>query len=494
MLCHYALLFAVWYYRAMYWLRRRVHPTWHMTAVCLGFVGGAALAPIWPQNSWVIWAGGIALTTLAFWRLRRVLLVAACVGGALVGLGRGTLAVGDIAKYTPYYGHRVTLIGSVADDVDIKPQGVHMTLKNIYLGGHEFGGTVFATVKGGNELRRSDEVTVKGVLSNGFGGFSASIMGDVVHAQRSAPGDVALNVRDGFASDIRQAIAEPEASLGIGYLLGQKSALPSDLVDALKVTGLTHIVVASGYNLTILVRIGRRVFAKISKYLAALTSSGLIVSFIAMTGLSPSMTRAGLVAGLALWAWYYGRKFHPVTLLALAASVTVLINPSYVWGDLGWLLSFAAFAGVMVVAPITTAYFFGEENVPFIGQLLIETISAQVATLPIMIIAFQQLSVIAPVANLLILPTIPLIMLLVAIAGASVMILPAIASGIGWPAEQLLHAQIVMINWCADIPWALEKPEWQWWGVIVYAAIVAAATIHMKSRSGYKLYTASVVE
>lgn len=465
-----------------------------MTAVCLGFVGGTALAPLWPQDTWIIWLGGIALIVLAFWRLRRVLLIAACMGGLLLGLGRGTLAMGDVAKYEAYYGHRVTMTGTVADDVDIRPQGAHMTLKNIRIEGHNFAGTVFATVKGGSEAKRSDEITVKGMMSEGFGGFGASIMGDVTHVHRPVPGDIALSVRDGFASDIRQAIAEPEASLGIGYLLGQKSALPSDLVDALKIAGLTHIVVASGYNLTILVRIGRRLFAKISKYLAMLTSSGLIVGFIAMTGLSPSMTRAGLVAGLALWAWYYGRKFHPVTLLAIAASVTVLVNPSYVWGDLGWLLSFAAFAGVMIIAPITTAYFFGETDVPFIGQLLVETISAQIATLPIMIIAFQQLSIIAPAANLLVLPIIPFIMLLVAIAGGGAIVSPAFSTMIGWPAEQLLHIQIVIINWCADIPWALEKPEWQWWGAVLYIAIVAIVIMHMKLRSGYKLYTASVIE
>lgn len=462
-----------------------------MTAVCLGFIGGVALAPIWPQNSWVIWMGGAVLIVLALWRQRRMLLVLACIGGALLGLGRGTVAMGDIAKYRAYYGHQVTLMGSVADDVDIKSQGVHMTLKDIHIDGHAFVGTVFATVKGGNEAKRSDTITIKGILSEGFGGFGASIIGDAVLLQRPIPGDVALNVRDGFASNIRRAIAEPEASLGVGYLLGQKSALPSDLIDALKIAGLTHIVVASGYNLTILVRIGRRLFVKVSKYLAMLTGASLIVGFIAMTGLSPSMTRAGLVAVLSLWAWYYGRKFHPVTLLAVAASVTVLVNPSYAWGDLGWLLSFAAFAGVMIIAPIATAYFFGEENVPFIGQLLIETISAQVATLPIMIMAFQQLSIIAPVANLLVLPIIPFIMLLVAIAGIGAIITPALSTIIGWPAEQLLHAQIVVINW---FPWALEKPQWQWWGVCVYLAVVVALVMHMMLRANYKLYTASVVE
>jgi hypothetical protein len=94
----------------------------------------------------------------------------------------------------------------------------------------------------------------------------------------------------------------------------------------------------------------------------------MILSFMAITGWSASMTRAGLVAGLSLWAWYYGRKFHPVTLLAIAASVTATVYPPYAWGDIGWALSFAAFAGVMIIAPIVTSYFFGSEKVPFVGN------------------------------------------------------------------------------------------------------------------------------
>lgn len=332
-----------------------------------------------------------------------------------------------------------------------------------------------------------------GAMSEGFGNFPASMTGAVIRVTRETGSDVAREIRDTFADDVRRSIAEPESSLGIGYLLGQKNNLPSDLVEALKVTALTHIVVASGYNLTILVRLGRRLFAKVSKYLATLTSVSLIVGFVAMTGLSPSMTRAGLISLLSLWAWYVGRKFHPVTLLAFAAMVTALANPSYVWGDLGWLLSFGAFAGVVIVAPILSAYFFGEK-VPFVGQILIETFSAQLVTLPIMIVAFQQLSVIGLLANLLVLPLVPLAMLLVTIAGVGGWLVPAYATVIGWPAQTLLSFQIAVINWCANIPWALAKPQWQWWHAAMYFAVVTFVVVYMKWRSGVKLYETSVVE
>ena len=478
----------------MYWLRERIHPTWQVTAICLGFVAGTALTPLWRMPPWVACSAGTIFTLLALWRQRRILLLVAFIAGSLLGLARGTWSLGSLAAYQPYYGHTITATGTVTDDISIATRGAHVPVGHITIDGKVFPGKIFATVTGAEQAQRSDTLVMSGVLQSGFGGYAATLQGSVEHIKRPVPGDVPLKVRDAFAVNIRKAISEPEASLGIGYLLGQKSMLPNDLIDALKIAGLTHIVVASGYNLTILVRIGRRLFANISKYLAMMTGVMLIVGFIAMTGLSPSMTRAGLVSGLGLWAWYFGRKFHPVTLLGVAAAITVAVNPSYVWGDLGWLLSFAAFAGVMIIAPIVTAYFFGEEKVPFMGQLLIETMSAQIATLPIMIVAFHQLSLIAPVANLLILPFIPLAMLLLAVTGIVVVGVPSIAHTVGWPAEQLLHLQVIVINWCADIPWALEKPAWQWWGALVYIAVVTIIVVHMKLITGYKLYHASVVE
>ena len=478
----------------MYWLRERIHITWHFTAGTLGFVAGVALALVWWVEPGLGYVVGAALLLLAMWRRRRMLIALAFTGGAFLGLARGSAATVDLAAYIPLYFQQVQLTGTVADDTDVATRGQRMKLGNISIGGKKLPGQVFATVSGADAARRSDVVTVEGQLKPGFGGFTATITGKSKGVERPVPGDVPLEVRDTFAGQVRQAITEPAASLGIGYLLGQKSALPADLVEALKITGLTHVVVASGYNLTILVRLGRRLFAKVSKYLSMLSGASLIVLFIAITGLSPSMTRAGLVAGLGLWAWYYGRKFHPVTLLGVAAAVTVAVNPSYVWGDLGWLLSFAAFAGVMILAPIATAYLYGKEKVPFVGQLLIETVSAQIVTLPIMIMAFQQFSIIAPLANLLILPIIPFIMLLTAIAGFATWLIPPLAGIAGWIPEQLLRLQVAIIDWCANIPWALEKPSWEWWGVAAYVVVVAAATAYMKYRSKYKLYNASLVE
>ena len=97
-------------------------------------------------------------------------------------------------------------------------------------------------------------------------------------------------MRDWFAEQVKEHIPETEAALGLGYLLGLRRALPTELVEVLQIAGLTHIIVASGYKLTILVRLSRRMFVRVSKYLATLSASSMILGFMAVTGMSPSMT------------------------------------------------------------------------------------------------------------------------------------------------------------------------------------------------------------
>lgn len=482
----------------MYWFKSKIHPTWQLTTICAACVLGVALAQTWRGFGtwpWVV-LGGL-LCGLALWKSRRVLLVAAFIGGALVGLYRGGVDQALLVHYGPYLNKTVTVKGTIDGDVSLAGSDTYaLQLTHLQINGSDQLGTVYVTIgANGAQLRRSDTVVVRGILMAGFGSFSGTMYrATLVSASRPVPGDVALEVRDAFASRVRQAVDEPQASLGIGFLLGQKSALPSDLMQALQVAGLTHIVVASGYNLMILVRLARRAFEKVSRYLATVASGGLIVGFIAMTGMTPSMTRAGLVAALGLAAWYVGRKFHPVTLLCFAATVTVMIEPSNVWGNVGWMLSFAAFAGVMLVAPILTAYLFGKEKVPFIAQLFIETTSAQLVTLPIIAMTFGTVSVIALLANLLVLPLIPFTMLLTFITGLVGFVAPAIQMIVAWPTQAVLDVIVRVIEWCADLPGA--QMTWQIGPVfvVVLYLVLVAGCLYMKSRARYQLHAASVID
>ena len=478
-------------------MRSKIHPTWHFTFACLGIVVGIGLAAAWNGMDAAVWSFvGAALVAVAFWRRFAYLLVIALIGGMLLGLWRGSIDQQALTVYSQVFGQRVVVRGTVSGDLDNNARGqLVMQLRDLKSGGAEIEGQLWVTTKARTDLRRSDQLTVEGKLTSGFGNFAGTIYdAKVSDAVRETPGDVGVTIRDNFSEKVRSSIDAPAADLGVGYLLGQKRALSPELVDALMVTGLTHIVVASGYNLTILVRFTRKIFAKVSKYLAVLSGATLVGVFIAITGNSPSMARAGLVSGLSLWAWYVGRRFHPVTLLALAGALTAWVEPSYVWGNLGWSLSFAAFAGVMIVAPLLQAYFWGTEKPHAIGRLLVETFSAQLATLPIILMAFSQFSVVALFANIIIVPFVPLAMVLTFAAGIAGYIAPSIASIIALPAQVLLDAMIAVIEYCASIPWAQVSLPFTWQMLVIAYVVIAAACVYMRWKTQYSLRLSSIVE
>jgi len=241
--------------------------------------------------------------------------------------------------------------------------------------------------------------------------------------------------------------------------------------------------------------LARRLFVKVSKYLAAAASFIMIGGFIAVTGASPSMTRAGLVAGLSLLAWYYGRRFHPLVLLPFVAAITLLVNPSYGWSNLGWQLSFAAFAGVLIVAPLAQRYFFGEDKPSTIRQILGETLSAQLCTLPILIASFSLFSNVAVIANLLVLPLVPLAMLLTFSSGIVAIILPhQIASILAFPAQWLLQYMTGVAEYLASLSWAQTELEANWIFVAAFYGVIIAASLYMWRVTRYSLRNSNIVE
>lgn len=467
--------------------------------MCIGVVVGTALVPALSQTlfSEIVWLlVGLALAGMVIWRRSAYLMPLIIIAGLVIGLWRGSVLQTQLIVFQSLFGHVVTVSGSVTDDPDAGRQGeTLLRLGNVRVDGHSVAGKLWISTVHGSSVKRGDFVAVKGQLNKGFGSFAAVMYrASLINWQRPEPGDIARQSRDWFADKVRMGINEPQASLGLGYLLGQKRALPAELQQALVVTGLTHVVVASGYNLTILVRLARRLFEKVSKYLAALSATVMIVAFIGVTGVSPSMSRAGLVSGLSLAAWYYGRNFHPLVILPLAAAITVLVDPTYAWNDLGWQLSFAAFAGVMVLAPLMQKYFFGENEPGTVRQILGETISAHIVTLPVLVLAFGQFSNVAIVSNLLILPLVPLAMLLTFVAGIVAIIMPGLAHVFGLPAQALLTYMTSIVHYFASLPWAQTILAIEPWVVWFSYMVIIGICIYLWRATKYNLSKSNIIE
>ncbi len=479
----------------MWWrLQASVHSSWSIALACGCFVCGVAAALIVSISGWVGLILFPLLVILFFFRQAYVLVFVAA-SALLIGISYGSAHRVAREQYASYIGLSAIVSGRIKEDISKSDSGSYsMQLDSVKIDGRSLPGALLVTSRTVNGALRGDFVTVEGRVKGGFGSFPATVsVTKMLKVEREAVGDVGRKVRDGFADKVRSVVPDPQASLGIGFLTGQKSALPSDLSDALKIAGLTHIVVASGYNLTILVSMARKVFLRLSKFLSALSASIMILAFMMVTGLSPSMTRAGLVSGMSLLSWYYGRAFHPFVLLPVAAAITVLFQPSYVWGDLGWQLSFSAFIGVMVVGPLMQVYLFGNKEPSTFRQILGETVAAHLVTVPIIVLSFGTISNVAIIANILVVPLVPLAMLLTFLCGMAAIVSLPFIEFLATPTTWLLGYMTNVATFVSEIPWAQSEVTAIPFIWIGYVAALALACFWMWRKTKYSFRKGEVL-
>ena len=215
-------------------------------------------------------------------------------------------------------------------------------------------------------------------------------------------------------NNINSSLHEPYSSLMAGILLGDRRGFGEALTEAFKRVGLTHIVALSGYNVSIIVAIamvlGRHI--GISRRILFIGVTFLLFLFVIATGASPSAVRAGIMGWLVLVAYEVGRLGRPLNLLLLTAVIMVTFEPKILLWDVGWQLSFAATYAVLTIPPLLQDSISRYPNPLNISDMLVITISAIVFTLPLTLFHFGGWSIIAPLANLLVLPVIPVIMAL----------------------------------------------------------------------------------
>lgn len=266
------------------------------------------------------------------------------------------------------------------------------------------------------------------------------------------------NISIYFESIINKILPEPHASLADGILLGVKKNIPDSLMTLLQNTGLTHIIALSGFNVTIIVVVLVELFViYLGRRNTTYVGSALVILFVIMTGASPSVVRAAIFSLLILFGTLMGRKADNLNLMLLAALVMVGLNPYILRYDLGFQLSFLAFAGLIYLGPLISN-FFDKVKSKFFPDLLkpalAETLGAQFATTPLILLTFGKVSLIAPVANILIVWIVPWVMLLTFFVGILGMISLPIGKAVAiflWPLIQFI---IKMVELFGNLPGA----------------------------------------
>ncbi|MEI8232823.1 MAG: ComEC/Rec2 family competence protein [bacterium] len=228
--------------------------------------------------------------------------------------------------------------------------------------------------------------------------------------------------RERWVKILQKNLPEPMASLAGGILLGIKGQMPQDFYQALVSTGTLHIVAASGYNVSIVATV-------LMNLIGVLVTKGVgigigivgIILYVLISGGSASVVRAGIMGSLTLIAYYFGRPAEAKRLLFVTAGVMLMINPLMLI-DIGFQLSFVATAGLLYIEPLINNHKFqipclrrqvqfSNLNIhKFLKDYLYPTLAATIATMPVILWHFGRVSLISPLVNILVLPTIPLIM------------------------------------------------------------------------------------
>ncbi|KKR21195.1 MAG: internalization-related competence protein ComEC/Rec2 protein [Candidatus Moranbacteria bacterium GW2011_GWA2_39_41] len=293
-----------------------------------------------------------------------------------------------------------------------------------------------------------------------------------------------LYFKDKLQDKIIALLSAPQSGLLIGLILGGDDKLSQTVQDNFSKTGLTHIVAVSGYNVTIvaeyLMLLG--IFLGLWRKQAFWFAIVGIFLFVVMTGFPASAVRAGVMGSLILWAMKNGRLSNAQNSIIFSAMIMLLINPLLLRWDVGFQLSFLATIGIVYFYPLIEKYSIKKNGVAFLSEILFLTLSAQVFVLPIILTDFQKLSVISPLANVLVLPIIPLTMLLGFLMVVLTFVFPPLATILAWLTYLPLKYEITIIEWMANLKFASVEITNFSWGFVVIWYIILIGILYFSRR------------
>lgn len=408
--------------------------------------------------AWIWWV----LPVLAVSLRRHGIVALTCFVIVAAGFGcvRGTQYMDKKSRYTQLEGQSVVLTATAnTDAVYGKRSQLTFDVRNAYATAPVAGplvGSLQVSGFGAPMVYKGDLVEVRGKLFSSRGNNLGRLSYAKIAVVERRPSYVD-ELRRKFAAGIQSAVPEPAASFGMGLLVGQRNTLPQETSEQLRLVGLTHVIAVSGYNLTIIMQAVGRLMKNRSKFQYVAASILLVTTFLLLAGSSPSIVRASVVCGLGLAAWYYGRTIKPVALLMTAGAITIAVNPLYAWGNVSWMLSFLAFFGVLVVAPVVTKRFYRKRQPGLAAAVVVESLCAEVMTLPYVLYIFGEMSVVSTLANLLVAAFVPLAMLTSLIAGLAGMFVPAFAGWLAWPATLVMTYMLDMVAILSRLPHAFAS-------------------------------------
>ncbi len=290
-------------------------------------------------------------------------------------------------------------------------------------------------------------------------------------------------IKRGFVNNLNTTLGEPHGALAAGLVVGEKSALGKDLLNDFRTVGLIHIVVLSGFNITIVADALRRLLTRLPRVWGIVIGGIGMILFGVLVGGGATVVRSCFMASVALGANLIRRDYHVARALLFAGLLMLIQNPLILLHDPSFQLSFLATLGLILLAtPLEKFFHFIPEKFGMRG-IFAATFATQIFVSPFILYMMGQISVIGVVANILVLPFIPLTMLVVFLTGSIGLVSTAVSQIFGWGAHLLLTYELFIVESFARVPFAsLTFPQFSGWWVVGFYVMFASTYIFFATR------------
>jgi competence protein ComEC len=296
-----------------------------------------------------------------------------------------------------------------------------------------------------------------------------------------------------FIKNISAVVPEPNSSLLSGVIFGAKQTLGTELLEDFKKAGLIHIVVLSGYNITIIAVgifyltsfLGRR---KLGFVISAVS----IVLFAVMVGLGATVIRACIMALIAILARFLGRPADALRWLFIAGLLMLVWNPLILFYNPSFQLSFMATLGLVIFSPFIYKFISESKLGRFIPEkfamreIISSTLAVQFFVLPLLIKMSGFVSVISFLVNPLVLPLVPYAMGFGSLTGA-MGLLPFVGAVLSWPFGVISYflTQIIIFitETSAHIPFSIfQTGTISLWLIFVWYSFYAFIFLKLRNK------------
>lgn len=447
-----------------------------------GFLLAIALGYWWQVE--LIWFYGAILFIFIiykFFSLGNFLLLLFFVVGLFFGFWRWHyINIAKLQKENLTFEQTVEIVGRVVGEVDIRTDRQLLTILPVNgTAESDFKKKILVTIPLYPTYQSGDILEIKGELKKPavFSDFDYAaylerfgILAVVYYPQVKYSGRVEnlstelLKIKVKLIDRVNKLLPEPEASFLNGLLWGAKRAIPPKVLEQFNLTGTTHIIALSGYNITVL---GLIVFfispwlglqRKVAFWLVLI----IILLFIFLTGYPASVVRAGIMGILVLIAYRWGGGVKPGILLICSASAMCAINPYILMVDVGFQLSFLATIGLIYLVPWLekVTLFFPLKMA--IKEPVLATSAAIIMTAPLIIYQFGRFSLVALLVNVLILFIIPVVMALGFLSVVVSFVFYPLGQLIAWLTYLGLHYIILVTEFFSKLSFAslfIAKPS-----------------------------------